>query len=431
MSTSTVEEIEAAIRQLSPGGMSAFRTWYAQFDAAAWDRQIAEDEAAGDQVITRMKSAMQVGLRGFVWVAACWWPVSAMADATVDDLRRRVYHHALAGEEEAALPLARELVAATEKEFGEEHLETAASLDALGDRLQKTGLLEEALTVYRRGLQIRLRQLEPGDLQIAGSFVAIASTLDRQQNFAEAAAELRKALAMLGKALGADHPDLVPLLVRQRSAYMQMGKEAEARIFYDRELEIRAAARDELLQLQVPVTGDRVAAAPLSSPWSGGTFWSEHNVLGAGCYQQQDFEGALFHFVRAARLRPDLGEVHNNIATVLTSLDRMDDALVEFTEAVRLQPDSAAMRSNLAGGLAKVERFADAEKHYRKAIEMAPQNAAMHSNLASVLLKRGAREEAIAQFHRALAIDPNLSAAREGLEIAERNESSGDARGGE
>ena len=104
---------------------------------------------------------------------------------------------------------------------------------------------------------------------------------------------------------------------------------------------------------------------------------------------------------------------------------------MEFTEAVRLQPDSAAMRSNLAGGLAKVERFADAEKHYRKAIEMAPQNAAMHSNLASVLLKRGAREEAIAQFHRALAIDPNLSAAREGLEIAERNESSGDARGGE
>lgn len=46
-SMSTVEEIEAAIKQLSPDEMAAFRAWYAEFDAAAWDRQIAEDEAAG------------------------------------------------------------------------------------------------------------------------------------------------------------------------------------------------------------------------------------------------------------------------------------------------------------------------------------------------------------------------------------------------
>jgi hypothetical protein len=44
---STVEEIEAAIQQLSPDEMTAFRAWYAEFDAAAWDRQIAEDDAAG------------------------------------------------------------------------------------------------------------------------------------------------------------------------------------------------------------------------------------------------------------------------------------------------------------------------------------------------------------------------------------------------
>jgi hypothetical protein len=27
--------------------MAAFRAWYAEFDATAWDRQISEDEAAG------------------------------------------------------------------------------------------------------------------------------------------------------------------------------------------------------------------------------------------------------------------------------------------------------------------------------------------------------------------------------------------------
>jgi hypothetical protein len=44
---STVEEIEDAIRQLKPNEMESFRAWYAEFDAAAWDRQIASDEAAG------------------------------------------------------------------------------------------------------------------------------------------------------------------------------------------------------------------------------------------------------------------------------------------------------------------------------------------------------------------------------------------------
>jgi len=46
-SMSTVEEIEAAIQQLSPDDMAAFRAWYAEFDAAAWDRQIAADDATG------------------------------------------------------------------------------------------------------------------------------------------------------------------------------------------------------------------------------------------------------------------------------------------------------------------------------------------------------------------------------------------------
>ena len=44
---STVEEIEAAIQQLPPDQMAAFRAWFAEFDAAVWDQQIAADDAAG------------------------------------------------------------------------------------------------------------------------------------------------------------------------------------------------------------------------------------------------------------------------------------------------------------------------------------------------------------------------------------------------
>jgi len=44
---STVQDIENAIRQLSPEDLAAFRTWFAAFDAEQWDQQFEEDVAAG------------------------------------------------------------------------------------------------------------------------------------------------------------------------------------------------------------------------------------------------------------------------------------------------------------------------------------------------------------------------------------------------
>jgi hypothetical protein len=44
---STVKEIEDAVRQLSAEDLAAFRAWFAEFDAAAWDREMEADAAAG------------------------------------------------------------------------------------------------------------------------------------------------------------------------------------------------------------------------------------------------------------------------------------------------------------------------------------------------------------------------------------------------
>jgi hypothetical protein len=44
---STVEQIEEAVRRLSPGDRAAFRAWFAAFDAEEWDRQFEADAASG------------------------------------------------------------------------------------------------------------------------------------------------------------------------------------------------------------------------------------------------------------------------------------------------------------------------------------------------------------------------------------------------
>jgi len=44
---SRLEHIESEIQQMSPEEIAAFRAWFAEFDAAAWDRQFEEDAKAG------------------------------------------------------------------------------------------------------------------------------------------------------------------------------------------------------------------------------------------------------------------------------------------------------------------------------------------------------------------------------------------------
>jgi hypothetical protein len=43
----SVSEIEQAIQQLSPEELTKLRTWFAEFEATTWDKQIERDVAAG------------------------------------------------------------------------------------------------------------------------------------------------------------------------------------------------------------------------------------------------------------------------------------------------------------------------------------------------------------------------------------------------
>jgi hypothetical protein len=44
---SSLNEIEEAVLRLTPAELDAFRAWFAEFDAAAWDRQMEDDVEAG------------------------------------------------------------------------------------------------------------------------------------------------------------------------------------------------------------------------------------------------------------------------------------------------------------------------------------------------------------------------------------------------
>ena len=59
----TVGEISVAVRRLPERELKKFRKWFVAYDAAAWDRQIERDEAAGrlDALIREARRETRAG----------------------------------------------------------------------------------------------------------------------------------------------------------------------------------------------------------------------------------------------------------------------------------------------------------------------------------------------------------------------------------
>lgn len=55
-----IENIERQLQGLSPSELAAFRKWFREFDAEAWDRQIEEDIQAG-----KLDSLVNTALKAF------------------------------------------------------------------------------------------------------------------------------------------------------------------------------------------------------------------------------------------------------------------------------------------------------------------------------------------------------------------------------
>lgn len=60
----TVTELERAVAQLSEEELARFRTWFEEFDAQMWDKQIEEDAKSGrfDQLLAEVDEEYNAGL---------------------------------------------------------------------------------------------------------------------------------------------------------------------------------------------------------------------------------------------------------------------------------------------------------------------------------------------------------------------------------
>ncbi len=147
-------------------------------------------------------------------------------------------------------------------------------------------------------------------------------------------------------------------------------------------------------------------------------FGEVHNNLGVAYEAQGKLEEAIACYRRALDLKPDFAEAHNNVGNVLSAEGKHEDAIVCYRRALELKPGFADAHNNLGNALNAKGDFDEAIVCYRRALELRPGYAGAHNNLGKLMHGQGKHDEAIECFRRAIELNPNYAKAHDNLGVA-------------
>ncbi len=117
-------------------------------------------------------------------------------------------------------------------------------------------------------------------------------------------------------------------------------------------------------------------------------------------------EEALAAAREASRLRPDLHQLHTNVAMLARQLGHSGEALSEAEAAIRLAPAEVEPLVIAASALRDDGRPQEARSHVDRALALDPNNATAHDLLAQLLIDAGSVNEAIPNLEAAIRSDP-------------------------
>jgi len=172
--------------------------------------------------------------------------------------------------------------------------------------------------------------------------------------------------------------------------------------------------------------------------------WQAHIMMAQRRFKQERYAEAAYHAGRAAELKPELADIHNELGLAYCRLERFEEGIAEYRAALQLKeakPSTARnagvakIRANLANALAitanhlsesaptipeeAMRRYDEAIRQYQEALELDPQQPAIHRNLGMLLAQLGRYDEAIAHLRATLQMVPNEPLARETLDAIE------------
>ena len=129
--------------------------------------------------------------------------------------------------------------------YGDEDLRTAASLNSLASVYRNQKWYEEALDLYERALDVKLKVLGEEHPDVASTLNGMANVYQMQGRYEEALDLYERALDVELKVLGEEHPDVASTLNGMANVYLMQGRYEEALEFYERALAMEQKALGE------------------------------------------------------------------------------------------------------------------------------------------------------------------------------------------
>jgi tetratricopeptide (TPR) repeat protein len=172
--------------------------------------------------------------------------------------------------------------------------------------------------------------------------------------------------------------------------------------------------------------------------------WQAHLIIAQRRFKQERFAEAAYHAGRAAELKPQLADIHNQLGLAYCRLDRFEEGIAEYRKALQLKEakpsnarsaEVAKIRGNLANALAitanylsestptipeeATRRYDEAVRQYEESLELDPQQPAIHRDLGKLLARLRRYDEAIPHLRATLQMWPNEPGAHETLDAIE------------
>ncbi|MFT7484837.1 MAG: tetratricopeptide (TPR) repeat protein [Candidatus Paceibacteria bacterium] len=292
------------------------------------------------------------------------------------------------------------------KRHGKESLEVAGALRQQGLVHYQAGHYAEARPLFMRALAILEKAVGVEHPLVADGLNMLAVALEAAGLYAEAEPLYERALSILETALGSEHPNVAGGLNNLAGLYRSQGRYAEAAPLYER----------ALATLEAAVGAEHPNVAQIVSN------------LGLVFYYQGRFDRAEPLYERALATRetlfgpehPAVGESLNNLAQLYAAQGRYAEADPLFERGLAVyettlgsgHPDVAAYLDNIAVLVSLQGRYAEAEPLYERALAIREKVlGAEHrdvannlNNLATLMRHQGRFAEAEPLYERALEI---------------------------
>ncbi len=307
---------------------------------------------------------------------------------------------------ERAEALHRRLLEEHEHQLGVDSVWVAADLGQLATVLQKQGRYAEAAEVLDRAVGIGEVHLDENPLHLASSLVLYAGLKTEEGAYADAQPLFERALELQVAALGEDHVDVAATLTNYGNLYRDAGIPADAVLNYERALAIYEAS--------LPPNHVYIATALTNL---------------AGLYQELgDRAAALPKLERALAIyEASVGPEHewtatglNNVGRALEGMEDLPGAVAYVSRAVRIwtttlgpdHPNTLGGRAVLATLHLKQERYDVAEAEFAAVLQAQearlgsghPRLAGLRTRYGKALWAMDRPDEALEQVSEAIDV---------------------------